>query len=118
MQRRRSIALPAFASPAFAVVSLAAATILLKLPTLDTPAYWDEMGWLRQAAWLSEGSMRRAIPGFRGAAEFWGHPPGLHVILATLGKVFGVSVGSAHALIALFSAVGVCGTFLLARHWH
>ena len=118
MQRRRSIDLPALASPAFAVVSLAAATIVLKLPTLETPAYWDEMGWLRQAAWLSEGSMRRAIPGFRGAAEFWGHPPGLHVILATLGKIFGVSVSSAHALIALFSAVGVCSTFLLARYWH
>jgi 4-amino-4-deoxy-L-arabinose transferase-like glycosyltransferase len=108
----------AFASPAFAVVSLAVATILLKLPTLDTPAYWDEMGWLRQAHWLSEGSLRRAMPGLHPAAEFWGHPPGLHLILATLGKGFGVSLQTAHALIAVFAALGVCATFLLARYWH
>jgi 4-amino-4-deoxy-L-arabinose transferase-like glycosyltransferase len=108
----------AFASPAFAMVSLAVAAILLKLPTLDTPAYWDEMGWLRQAHWLSEGSLRGAIPGLRPAAEFWGHPPGLHLILATLGKIFGVSLNTAHALIAVFAALGVCATFLLARYWH
>jgi len=57
MQRRRSIALPAFASPAFAVVSLAAATIVLKLPTLETPAYWDEMH-----AWLETGQGRESDP--------------------------------------------------------
>jgi hypothetical protein len=108
----------AFASPAFAMVSLAIATILVKLPTLDTPAYWDEMGWLGQAYWLSEGSLHRAIPGLRPAAAFWGHPPGLHLILATLGKVFGVSLNTAHALIAVFAALGVCATFLLARYWH
>lgn len=108
----------AFDSPAFAMASLAVATILLKLPTLDTPAYWDEMGWLSQAHWLSEGSLRRAIPGLRPSAAFWGHPPGLHLILATLGKVFGFSLTTAHALIAVFAAVGVCATFLLARYWH
>ena len=107
-----------FANPTFAVVALAVTTILVKLPTLDTPAYWDEMGWLRQAHWLSQGSLLRAIPGLRAATEFWGHPPGLHLILATFGKVVGVSVSTAHALIAVFSALGVCATFLLARLWH
>jgi ribosomal protein S18 acetylase RimI-like enzyme len=107
-----------FASPAFAMVLLAVTAILVKLPTLDTPAYWDEMGWLRQAHELSEGNLLRAIPGFRAAGAFWGHPPGLHLILAALGKVFGVSVSSAHALIVVFAAVGVCATFLLARNWY
>ena len=107
----------AFASPAFAMVLLAVLTILVKLPTLDTPAYWDEMGWLRQAHWLSQVSLHRAIPGFRDAGQFWGHPPGLHLILATIGKLIGVSVTTAHLVIALFSALGVCATFLLARHW-
>lgn len=108
----------AFASPAFAMASLAVAAILFKVPTLDTPAYWDEMGWLRQADWLSERNLGRAIPGLHPAAEFWGHPTGLHLILATLGKVFGVSLNTAHALIAAFAALGVCATFLLARYWY
>ena len=108
----------AVASPSFAMVSLAVATILLKLPTLDTPAYWDEMGWLRQAYGLWEAGLRTAIPGLRPASAFWGHPPGLHLTLATLGKIFGVSVNTAHALTAVFAAVGVCGTFLLARFWY
>jgi 4-amino-4-deoxy-L-arabinose transferase-like glycosyltransferase len=107
-----------FASPAFAMVSLAVATILLKLPTLDTPAFWDEMGWLRQAHGLEEAGLRTAIPGLRPASAFWGHPPGLHLSLAALGRVFGVSVDTAHALIAVFAAIGVCATFLLARFWY
>ena len=108
----------AVASPSFAMVSLAIATILLKLPTLDTPAYWDEMGWLRQANGLLEAGLRTALPGLRPASAFWGHPPGLHLTLATLGKVFGVSVITAHALTAVFAALGVCSTFLLARFWY
>jgi hypothetical protein len=100
------------------MVALAIAVILIKLPTLDTPAFWDETGFLRQAEWLSQGSLHRAIPGFRPGTEFFGHPPGLHLIHAALGKVFGVSVTTAHALIALFSVLGTCGTFLLARSWH
>lgn len=107
-----------FASPAFAMMSLAIATILLKLPTFDTPAYWDEMGWLRQAHWLSENNLLKAIPGLRPASAFWGHPPGLHLTLATIGKVFGASIHTAHALIAVFAALGVCATFLLARFWY
>lgn len=108
----------AFASAPFALVSLAITAILLKLPTLDTPAYWDEMAWLRQAHWLWENSPHNAIPGFHHPAEFFGHPPGLHLILATLGEVFGVSLTTAHALIAGFAALGVCATFLLTRYWY
>ncbi|MEO8576283.1 MAG: glycosyltransferase family 39 protein [Gemmatimonadales bacterium] len=107
-----------FEHPAFVVVSLAVVTFLLKLPTFGTPAYWDEMGWLLPVQALSEGSLIRAIPGFRPAAEFWGHPPGLHLTLAMIGKLFGVSIITAHALIAVFAAVGVCATFLLARTWY
>lgn len=118
MSRAQSRLGTAFASPAFAMGSLAVAVILLKLPTLDTPAYWDEMAWLRQAHWLWENSLHNAIPGFDAPAEFWGHPPGLHLILATLGKVFGVTLNTAHALIAVFAALGVCATFLLARDWY
>src|SRR5688500_15789215 len=118
MSHGRSRLARTFASPSFGMVSLAVATILLKLPTLETPAYWDEMGWLRQAYWLSENNLLRAIPGLCAASAFWGHPPGLHLILATLGKVFGVSPTTAHALIAVLAALGVCATFLLARFWY
>ena len=118
MSRLRSRVGTAFASPAFAMVSLAVTAILVKLPTLDTAAYWDEIGYLHEARWLSEVSLLKAIPGLRPAGEFFGHPPGLFLILAAVGKIFGVSVNTAHLLIAVFAAVGVCATFLLARYWH
>lgn len=105
----------AISKQALPLLALAGIAILCKLPTLGTPAYWDEMGWLRQADWLSERSLAAALPGLRPASAFWGHPPGLHVMLAALGKVFGVSVTLAHALIAVFAALGVCATYLLAR---
>lgn len=94
---------------------LATLLLALKLPTLGTPAYWDEMGWLEQARALSEGSLLKAIPGLRPAAMFWGHPPGLHLTLATLWKLFDPSPASAHLLIAGFAATGVCAAFLLGR---
>lgn len=99
------------------LAALAILAVLLKMPTLSTPAYWDEMGWLRQAEYL-EHNLLRAIPGLRPAGEFWGHPPGLQLILATIGRGFGVTVITAHALIAIFAALGVCSTFVLARHWY
>jgi hypothetical protein len=99
------------------LAALAIVVVVLKVPTLNVPTYWDEMGWFRQAHYL-EPNLLRAIPGLRPAGEFWGHPPGLQLILATLGRVFGVTITTAHALIAAFAALGVCSTFLLARHWY
>lgn len=103
---------------ALPLISLAVIAILCKLPTLGTPTYWDEMAWLGQADWLSDRSLVAAIPGLRPAAAFWGHPPGLHLMLAALGKVLGVSVTLAHTLIAGFAALGVCATYLLARRFY
>ena len=100
------------------LLSLAALTVCLKLPTLTTPAYWDEMGWTSQAHWLSQQNLLRALPGLRPASMFWGHPPGLHLTLAVLWKVVEPSMWGAHLLIAGFAALGVCGTFLLARLLH
>lgn len=105
----------AFRASALPLVSLATLVILLKLPTLATPAYWDEMAWARQAHWLSENNLLRALPGLRRASMFWGHPPGLHLTLAVLWKLFTPSIVIAHLLIAGFAAIGICGTFLLAR---
>ena len=77
-----------FASPAaLAVAGLAALVVLLKLWTLHTPAYWDEIGWLGSAHELAQGNLLRAIPGARPAGMFWGHPPGLHLLIATIWKV-------------------------------
>lgn len=109
---RLPVVQPATALP---FVSLAALVLLLKLPTLATPAYWDEMGWVSQAHWLSERSLLRALPGLRPPATFWGHPTGLHATLAALWNVVGPSIQSAHLLIACFAALGVCSTFLLSR---
>jgi hypothetical protein len=97
------------------VLGFGVLVILAKLPTLGTAAYWDEMGYLAQAKWLSEVNLLRVVPGLHPPAAFWGHPPGLHLAAAILWKAFGPSVPVAHFLIACFAAVGVCSTFVLAR---
>jgi 4-amino-4-deoxy-L-arabinose transferase-like glycosyltransferase len=90
-------------------------TALLKVPTLGTPAYWDEMAWLGQAHELWRHDLWWALPGLHPAAAFWGHPPGLHLLGAALWKLTGPSLTSAHLLIALFAGLGVASTHLLGR---
>jgi 4-amino-4-deoxy-L-arabinose transferase-like glycosyltransferase len=97
------------------LVYLSAAVVVLKLPTLRTPAYWDEMSWLGQADWLSEVPLWRALPGLRPDSIFFGHPPGLHLTAAVPFKLFGSSVELAHVLILGFAVLGIISTFLLAR---
>src|SRR2546426_7645158 len=67
-----------------------------KLPILDVPLYWDEMGWASQARWLSGVNLARALPGLRAPDAFWGHPPALHLTLAFLAKIFGYSIVLSH----------------------
>jgi 4-amino-4-deoxy-L-arabinose transferase-like glycosyltransferase len=97
------------------VAGLVAVVVLLKVWTLRTPAYWDEMAWVKQADWLSTTHLWRALPGLRPDSVFWGHPPGLHLTAAAAFKVFGSSVELAHLIILGFAALGVVSTFLLAR---
>ena len=98
-----------------AAALLGALVVVLKLPTLRTPAYWDEMAWLTQAKWLSAEHLWKALPGLRPDAAFWGHPPGLHLTGAVTFQVFGASVGLAHLVILGFAVIGVVSTFFLAR---
>jgi hypothetical protein len=97
---------------------VAAVALLVKLPTVGTAAFWDEMAWLGQAGWLADNGLIRAVPGLRPDAQFFGHPPGLHFVAAVLFKVFGRSIEVAHVLIACLSAAGVCATNMLVRAAH
>jgi len=82
-------------------------------PVLHLPYYWDEAGWAGAAHWLGGQNLLRAIPGLRSPDTFWGHPPGLHVVLATLFKVFGDSRVVAHFLAVSLAFVGVYFTYRL-----
>jgi hypothetical protein len=93
----------------------AALVFFAKLPILDVPHYWDEMAWVSQGRWLSEGSLLRALPGLRAPDAFWGHPPGLHLTLASLVKIFGYSIVLSHLIPVCFAFIGVWFTFLLGR---
>lgn len=94
---------------------LAALALLVKVPTLGTPAFWDEMAWLLQAGWLADNGLFRVVPGLRPDAQFFGHPPGLHFAAAVLFTFFGRSIAVAHVLIACLGAAGVCATYALVR---
>ncbi len=93
----------------------AAVVFVAKLPTLDVSPYWDEMGYVGQAHWLSEVNLIRALPGLRPADAFWGHPPGLHLTLAALAKVFGFSIVLSHLIPLAFAGAGIFFLYLLGR---
>lgn len=88
--------------------------LISKNNILNTPYYWDEIGWAKAAYWLSENNLLRFIPGLHPPAAFWGHPSGLHLTLATIFKLLGQSIWLSHLLILLFSFLGVYFTYLLA----
>jgi hypothetical protein len=88
---------------------------ITKFNTLNTPYYWDEMGWVRATHWLSGVNLLRSIPGFHPPTTFWGHPPALHVSLASLYKLFGESIWLSHLLILWFSFLGAYFTYLLGN---
>ena len=100
------------------LIVLAALAVLVKVPTIGTPAFWDETAWLGQAGWLASNGLTGAMPGLRPDGQFFGHPPGLHLAVAVLFRVFGQSIEVAHVLIALLGAVGVCATYALVRTRH
>src|SRR5262245_6725081 len=93
----------------------AALVFFTKLPVLDVPLYWDEMAWASQARWLSGENLLRALPGLRVPDVFWGHPPGLHLTLASFAKIFGFSIILSHLIVVCFAFIGVWFTFLLGR---
>jgi len=66
--------------------------LLVKIPTLGTAAFWDEMAWLGQAGWLANAGLLKVVPGLRPDAQFFGHAPGLHLAAAVLFKAFRRSI--------------------------
>lgn len=89
---------------------------LSKLSVLNTPYYWDEIGWIRAAYWLSDENLFRALPGFHPLGTFFGHPTGLHASIAVLFKLFGKSIWLSHFYIVCFSFIGVYFTYLLGTY--
>ncbi len=98
------------------LLSFLLVVFLSKLRTLNTPFYWDEIGWIRSAYWLSGENLFRALPGFHPLGTFFGHPPGLHVSMAFLFKLFGKSIWLAHFFIVCISFAGVYFTYLLGAY--
>ncbi len=112
MSRSRALAPWLVFGPFVAVV------LLVKLSTLTVPPYWDELGWLDGAHWLSEVNLLRVIPGLRAPYAFWGHPPGLHFTLAALAKIFGFSIALSHLIAAGFAALGIYFVYLLGKDFY
>lgn len=90
--------------------------IVFKLPTLQTPYYWDEAGaYFAPSLWLSCRDLLDLLPGRHPAGMFFGHPPLLYFLMAVLFKLFGHSPVVAHLPIVLFAAAGALYTFKLGE---
>jgi hypothetical protein len=96
----------------------AALVFISKLSILNVPHYWDEMAWVSQARWLSQVDLFRSLPGLRAPDAFWGHPPGLHLTLASIAKVFGYSVVLSHLIPVCFAFLGVWFMYLLGSRFY
>lgn len=98
------------------LLMLVLVVLVAKLPVLQLPYHWDEMGaYFEPANWLSGRSLWDALPGRHPAEIFFGHPPLLYLAVATLYRIFGHSPAVSHGFILTLAAVGVVYTFRLAR---
>ncbi len=95
-------------------VLLLAVVIGLKLPIIDTPFYWDEMGaYIEPAHWLAQGSLIRVMPGFHPVGKFFGHPPLLYTVVTLFFKLFNGFLRPAHAIAIGFAFLGCYFTYRL-----
>lgn len=86
--------------------------VLLKLPLLALPYHWDEAGaYVSRALWLADSGLHRALPGFHPPTQFFGHPPGLYLLLASVYRVFGHSIWLTHLVAATLGAATFYLTF-------
>ena len=87
-----------------------AVVVLIHLPFLSLPYFWDEMGQFVPAALdiLHDGSWipHSAVPNV--------HPPGVMAYLAAVWQVFGYSITSTRGAMLLLASLTVFCTFLLA----
>jgi len=92
------------------------AVIGLKLPALQTPYYWDEMGaYVEPSYWLSQHGLVNALPGFHPQDMFFGHPPVLYTLVALFFKLGGTSRSGPHLLTCVFAFLGCYFTYSLGK---
>ncbi len=98
-------------------LGLAALMLILKLPLLGTPYYWDETLWIGFAHTLSQMPLWSALPGFDADFTFGNRPPGLFLPMAAVFKLTGPSIWLSHLGMVGFSALGVYFTVRLGMLW-
>ncbi|MDG2304071.1 MAG: glycosyltransferase family 39 protein [Candidatus Binatia bacterium] len=85
---------------------------VLKLPLLALPYHWDEAGaYVSRALWLADSGLHRALPGLHPPTQFFGHPPGLYLLLASAYRLFGHSIWLTHLVAVTLGATTLYLTF-------
>jgi len=92
------------------------AVLLLKLGAAALPYYWDEQAYIVPSHWLAQESLVRALPGLHPEGKFFGHPPGLYVLMALQFRAFGETVLVPHLLMLAFACACLAGTYRLGAH--
>jgi len=90
-------------------LALAALLLVIHIPFLQLPYFWDEMGQFVPAA-LDLYHHGAWIPSSVPANV---HPPGVPALVATVWRIFGYSIISARLTMLLLASVGVLFSFLL-----
>ena len=105
----KALGLPTFALSLLVFLAFLAILVVLHLPYLKLPYFWDEMGQFvpsaldlyRDGAWIP-----RTVPPNV-------HPPGVIALLALIWRVFGYSILSARLAMLTTASLGVLFSFIL-----
>jgi len=86
--------------------------LLFKLPILNMPFHWDDLqGTLSPALYIYE--QKLGALSFRGYDI--GHPPFFYALLALSWWIFGYSLWVSHAIVIIFTFLGVYFTYLTGK---
>lgn len=86
--------------------------LLFKLPIINTPFHWDDLGPTLAGAFFIYRHGFDAI-WMSGPRADIGHPPFFYDVLAAMWAIFGYSIWISHLVVILFSFLGVYFTYLL-----
>ena len=89
--------------------------ILLKIPILNTPYYFDDIHEHNLAVWISEHNFF-PFPPLSDILYYYGHPPLFYEVLAIFYSIFGTAFWVSHISVILFSFLGVTFTYLLGSY--
>jgi 4-amino-4-deoxy-L-arabinose transferase-like glycosyltransferase len=96
------------------ILSLFLLTLLLKMPILGMPHYWDSLG---RDIFIARWILNNGFSPFPTTTAYNGHPVLFHEVLALFHLLLGTELWVSHIVVVLFSALAVVFTYMTGAHF-